>query len=64
LRLTVGDELFFRILKTWTAEKRNASVVTADLVTVAERVAGRPMRPLFDAWLSGTTAPPPPPPVS
>ncbi|MFI6758583.1 M1 family metallopeptidase [Micromonospora sp. NPDC050417] len=64
LRLTVGDEAFFRILRTWTAEKRNASVVTGDLVTVAERVAGRPLGPLFDAWLSGTTAPPPPPPVA
>jgi aminopeptidase N len=61
LRLTVGDEAFFRILKTWTAEKRNASVVTADLATVAERVSGRPLRPLFDAWLTGTTAPPPVP---
>ncbi|MFK3981145.1 M1 family metallopeptidase [Micromonospora sp. NPDC050397] len=64
LRRTVGDEAFFRILRTWTAEKRNANVVTADLVTVAERVAGRSLRPFFDAWLTGTTAPPPPPPVS
>ncbi|WP_442932439.1 M1 family metallopeptidase [Micromonospora sp. NBC_01699] len=64
LRVTLGDEAFFRLLKTWTAEKRNGSVVTADLVTVAERVAGRTLSPLFDAWLAGTTAPPPPPPVS
>ena len=58
LRRTVGDEAFFRILKTWTAEKRNGNASTADLVTVAERVSGRPLRPLFDAWLSGPTAPP------
>jgi aminopeptidase N len=57
LRLTVGDEAFFRILKTWTAEKRNGNATTADLVTIAERVSGRSLRSLFDAWLSGTTPP-------
>jgi aminopeptidase N len=60
LRLAVGDDEFFRILKTWTAEKRNANVSTADLVTVAERVSGKPLRSLFNAWLSGTTPPPVP----
>jgi aminopeptidase N len=57
LRLAVGDDAFFRILRTWTAERRDASVTTADLITVAERVSGQSLRPLFDAWLSGTTAP-------
>ncbi len=57
LRLTVGDDDFFRILKTWTAEKRNGNVATADLITVAERVSGESLRPLFDAWVFGTTQP-------
>ncbi|MEN3610344.1 M1 family metallopeptidase [Plantactinospora sp. ZYX-F-223] len=60
LRRTVGDETFFRILTTWTAEKRDGNASTADLVAHAERVSGKPLRPLFDAWLSGTTAPPMP----
>lgn len=60
LRRTVGDEVFFRLLKTWTTEKRNGNVSTPDLVTVAERVSGRQLRPLFDAWLSGSTPPPMP----
>lgn len=60
LRLTVGDDLFFRILKTWTAERRASNAVTSDLVTVAERVSGQRLGPLFDTWLTGTTAPPVP----
>ena len=57
LRLAVGDDAFFRILRTWTAEKRDGNVTTADLVTVAERISGQSLRPLFDAWLSGDTRP-------
>ncbi|MBB4958150.1 M1 family metallopeptidase [Micromonospora polyrhachis] len=60
LRLTVGDEAFFRILKTWTAEKRDGIVTTDDFFTVAERVAGKPLRPVLGTWLSGTSAPPVP----
>ncbi|GIG89576.1 M1 family metallopeptidase [Plantactinospora endophytica] len=58
LRRTVGDETFFRILTSWTAEKRNGNASTADLVAHAERVSGRQLDDLFAAWLSGTTAPP------
>ncbi|MGI5212076.1 M1 family metallopeptidase [Plantactinospora sp. CA-290183] len=60
LRRTVGDEAFFRILRSWTAEKRDGNAGTAELVALAERVSGRPLRPLFDAWLTGATAPPVP----
>lgn len=57
LRTTVGDDEFFRILRTWSAEKRNGNATTAEFVTVAERVSGRSLRPLFDAWLYGTERP-------
>ncbi|MFG1775382.1 M1 family metallopeptidase [Micromonospora sp. NPDC049048] len=57
LRRTVGDDTFFRILRTWTAERRDGNATTDDLVALAERVAGRPLRPLFDAWLVGGSAP-------
>nr|WP_310376614.1 M1 family metallopeptidase [Catenuloplanes atrovinosus] len=62
LRLTVGDEAFFDILKTWTTERRNGNAVTADFISLAERVSGESLRPLFDAWLFGTTKPPLPKP--
>lgn len=57
LRLEVGDDDFFRILKTWTAEKRNGNASTADFITVAERVSGESLDELFDDWLLGDTAP-------
>ncbi|MER6753136.1 M1 family metallopeptidase [Micromonospora echinofusca] len=57
LRRTVGDDTFFRILRTWTTERRDGNATTDDLVALAERVAGRPLRPVFDAWLVGGTAP-------
>ncbi|MBF9129138.1 M1 family metallopeptidase [Plantactinospora sp. S1510] len=57
LRRAVGDDTFFRILKSWTEEKRNGNASTADLVSHAERISGRSLRPLFDAWLSGSTPP-------
>ncbi|MEU8183362.1 M1 family metallopeptidase [Micromonospora sp. NPDC049047] len=57
LRRTVGDDTFFRILRTWTTERATGNASTGDLVALAERVSGRPLRPLFDAWLVGASAP-------
>jgi aminopeptidase N len=60
LRRTVGDEAFFRILRTWTAEKRNGNATTAEFITVAERISGKPLRDLFDTWLYQPVKPPRP----
>lgn len=57
LRRTVGDDVFFRILRTWTAERAGGNATTSDFVALAERVSGRQLRPLLDAWLVGGSAP-------
>ncbi|WBB66467.1 M1 family metallopeptidase [Micromonospora sp. WMMD812] len=57
LRRTVGDDTFFRILREWTVGRRDGNATTDDLITHAERVAGRQLRSLFDAWLVGGSAP-------
>ncbi|MER7331340.1 MULTISPECIES: M1 family metallopeptidase [unclassified Micromonospora] len=57
LRRTVGDDAFFRILRTWTAERRGGNATTEDLIVLAERVSGKSLRPFFDAWLVGGSAP-------
>lgn len=51
LRLTVGDETFFDILKTYAARFADRSAVTADFIGLAEEVSGVELDDLFDAWL-------------
>lgn len=60
LRVAVGDPVFFKILKTWAAEKRNGNATTDEFVAVAERVSGKQLDKLFAAWLHGTERPPAP----
>ncbi|SCG54801.1 M1 family metallopeptidase [Micromonospora coxensis] len=60
LRVAVGDKAFFAILKTWAAEKRNGNATTKEFVAHAERVSGKQLDALFDAWLFGAERPPAP----
>ncbi len=58
LRGTVGDEVFFEILRSWVQERLDSVVTTADCVAHAEQVSGRPLDTFFDAWLFADTPPP------
>jgi aminopeptidase N len=51
LRERVGDTTFFNILRTWYAENRYSNVTTEEFIATAERVSGRQLDQLFDAWL-------------
>ncbi|WP_237104926.1 M1 family metallopeptidase [Nonomuraea sp. MG754425] len=51
LRRAVGDHTFFALLKAWTAEHRYGHVTTEEFVALAERLSGKDLGPLFDAWL-------------
>uniref|UniRef100_UPI0018916104 M1 family metallopeptidase n=1 Tax=Catenulispora pinisilvae TaxID=2705253 RepID=UPI0018916104 len=57
LRLSVGDEVFFTLLRTWTDRFRYSTVSTAGFVEVASSVAGRDLGGFFDGWLSSTALP-------
>jgi aminopeptidase N len=57
LRLAIGDDDFFRLLRTWTAEKTNGNASTDDFIAMAERVSGESLDGLFKEWLFGTTKP-------
>ena len=61
LRLSVGDETFFALLRTWIEKHRFGSVTSEMFETLAERVAGRPLADLFDAWLRQRALPALPP---
>ena len=58
LRLAVGDDVFFEILRTYFERHVYASVTTADFIAVAEEVSGRNLNAFFDAWLYDPEIPP------
>lgn len=51
LRLEVGDEVFFEILRTHLDRFAFSSATTADFVAVAEDVSGRDLDAFFQGWL-------------
>jgi aminopeptidase N len=51
LRTEVGDETFFRILRSWYADNRYGNVTTADFIALAERRSRRQLDALFHEWL-------------
>ena len=51
LRLSVGDRAFFRILRTWAQSRRGDNVTTGQFIAHAERISGRQLDALFNAWL-------------
>ena len=59
LRATVGDAVFFDVLRSWAGTRRDGNGTTAQFVALAERKAGRPLDALFRAWLSTPRKPGP-----
>jgi hypothetical protein len=51
LRLAVGDEAFFRILRRWASSQAGDTVTTEEFIALAERVSGQQLDSLFQAWL-------------
>lgn len=51
LRLRLGDDTFFDLLRAWARENRFRTVVSADFEALAERYAQEPLGGFFDAWL-------------
>jgi aminopeptidase N len=51
LRLEVGDETFFEILKTYHERFADGNATTADFIAVAEAVSGKELSAFFDSWL-------------
>ncbi|MBS1672510.1 MAG: M1 family metallopeptidase [Actinobacteria bacterium] len=58
LRLTVGDDTFFGILRAWTGRFGGGTATTADFRELAASIAGRRLEAFFDAWLDGLALPP------
>jgi aminopeptidase N len=58
LRTTIGDDAFFRVLRTWVKHYGGGNASTADFVRLTNEIAGGDLTPFFDQWLRSTTVPP------
>lgn len=61
LRLTLGDSVFFDLLREWTARYRHASITTEEFTDLTGHYSAASLRPLWDAWLSARPLPALPP---
>jgi aminopeptidase N len=57
LRRTIGDDLFFALLRTWVQSNLGQVRTTEDFVALAEKVAGRDLTTFFASWLQATKVP-------
>ncbi len=51
LRLRVGDEAFFSILKTFAGRYQGRTGSAGDFIAVAEDISGQDLQSFFDQWL-------------
>jgi aminopeptidase N len=51
LRVKIGEEAFFRTLRTWYAKYKYGNATTADFIDVAERASRQQLDEFFDIWL-------------
>jgi len=58
VRLSIGDERFFAVLREWVVRHRHASASTDDLRALVKEVGGEDLSPLFESWLYQTVLPP------
>jgi aminopeptidase N len=51
LRLALGDDRFFRVLREWVARHRHANASTEDLMALVSEIGDDDLSGLFAAWL-------------
>jgi aminopeptidase N len=58
LRLRVGDEAFFTILRAWPERYRNGNATTEDFIALSEEISGEDLESFFQGWLYEIALPP------
>jgi aminopeptidase N len=51
LREKIGDDTFFRLLRTWARENRHGNVNSVQFIGLAEQLSGMDLGHFFDVWL-------------
>jgi hypothetical protein len=57
LRMRVGDDDFFQILRTWASTHKNGHGTTAKFIALSESISGRRLDGLFNNWLFAVNRP-------
>jgi aminopeptidase N len=57
LRRLLGDDRFFKVVRTFINRHRYGNASANDWVAVANQVTGQDLKPFFDAWLYGDREP-------
>lgn len=57
LRLELGDDDFFEVLRTYTERFKHSTASTADFISVAEEISGLDLAQFFDDWLYSRPVP-------
>jgi aminopeptidase N len=58
LRLRIGDDAFFALLRAWVTRYRYSNASTADFIALAEEVSGRRLADFVKSWLYDDPVPP------
>ncbi|MFC4050329.1 M1 family metallopeptidase [Actinomadura syzygii] len=51
LRDKVGEDVFYKILQTWTKERRHSGATTRQFIATADQVSGKSLDGFFNDWL-------------
>ena len=51
LRIEIGDEPFFDLVRRWVEARRDSTATTEDFTSLAAEVAGRPLDDFFQTWI-------------
>ena len=57
LRMRIGDDAFFDLVRTWIDTNLGGNVTTDEFIALAEEMSGQELDEFFDAWLYTGTKP-------
>ena len=61
LRALLGDDVFFKVLRTYAARYYHGNVTTHDFIALAEEISGQNLDDFFQSWLTRPACPISPP---
>jgi aminopeptidase N len=51
LRLTIGDDAFFRLLRRWIRQQAGGNATIPEFIALAEQISRQELDAFFDEWL-------------